>query len=62
MKQDKRNFVTIETINKGTSNEFERVFIRCHMGHDLYSLSLDNLRKYPAQFEECTHYAHGKDN
>lgn len=50
--------LSIETMNAGTPDEFERVFIRCGMGHDLRSLSLDNLRRYPVEFDGCDHYEH----
>lgn len=53
--------LSIETMNPGTDREFERVFVRCDMGHDLRSVTLDSLRRYPIEFDECNHYAHKKE-
>lgn len=50
--------LSIETVNAGTTYEFERVFIRCHLGHELRSISVENLQRHPVEFDQCKHYAH----
>ena len=56
---DKRVSLELRTMNAGNRNEFDRLFITCHKGHELGSVPVASLWKGPLALDVvCTHYEH----